>query len=1354
MNEARLTGMLGGVLVALGSAVMAGWLLHIKVLTQTLPGLTSMVFNTAACFVLLGSALLFQMRQPQRRHWVIAASSMTLILATLNFLQISFEFSLGIDQPDLHHWAQDGNSHPGRMSGITTICFLLASSNLLLMAIPRQQSQASFRAGRAMSAILGLIGLVGLSGYVLKLELLYSWYPFSKMALHTAVGMMLLAAALWLAWRDQFRGQAAAQDEQILDVSFWTLVLVAALSALVGVGALKVMTDEALLNGLRLSHQARVESLATILDLRTTRAAVVSSNLPLRALLQAASSDAGQGKGKIRDDALADISRLLPYGFSSVVLLARDGSPLAGAGAPVSAPEMSLPIKTQLPLLSELLWKGGFYLRTRAEIRNDDTAIGYVETEQRLPAIDAMMQSAPEIGQSGELELCGVRADGLICFPDRGNPRPYRPLPAPQSQALPIQMAEQGGQGVGSFRDRAGALVMAAYAPVNGSGLYSSLQLKSAVFYVPLRNRLLWGSLIVLLVATLGGAMLRGRLRPLLRKVTSAEQRQRGILESLQEGVVLQDATATVLSANAAAERILGISGDALRKQSPYDRRWQAIREDGSDLPATEHPVSRTLRTGVAESGIVVGLKEPDGQVAWLSVNTVPIMLAADAGNVAVVSSFSDITQRRAAEEALRLAEQRFRLMVDVIADYAIFMLDPEGLVTTWNLGAEQMMGYTAEEIIGRHFSCLFSEEDVRAGKAAAELAAATVADRYETQGWRVRKDGSRLWEHVVVTAVRDSAGTLVGFAKVARDLTDRRRADELVADANRFREAILEASPFAIIATDTDGTIRNFNLAAEKMLWYRREEMIGKLTPAVIHDAQEVVQRAAELSGEFNTLIEPGFEVFVFQSRRGIVEEREWTYVRKDGSRFPVNLAVTALRNAAGEVTGFLGIAYDIAERKRREEYTQHVAQHDGLTGLPNRALLNDRLAQAIQVAMRSGNELAVLMVDLDHFKRVNDSLGHHVGDELLKQVAQRLLACVRGSDTVARMGGDEFVVLLPEAKDRAVIEKIAANIVQSVSVPIIVGAHELTVTPSVGVSFYPADGRSANALLKNADMAMYCAKAAGRAAYRVFNQDMELIAIRRMEGESELRKALLNNEFVMHYQPQVCLKTGSIIGMEALIRWQHPTRGVVPPAEFIPLAEETGQIVQIGEWVLRTACREALELQQRIGREIKLSINFSPRQFHRENLREMIASVIRESGFNPRCLEIEITEGILMEDVDEARKTLDELRELGVAIAVDDFGTGYSSFAYITRFRINTLKIDQSFISKMSESAEDYAVVHAIIAMARSLSLAVVAEGVETSQQLQMLRKLDCDAAQGFLLGKAVPMEAFSTRDFPIGD
>ncbi|PTU31566.1 hypothetical protein CJD38_09570 [Stenotrophobium rhamnosiphilum] len=706
------------------------------------------------------------------------------------------------------------------------------------------------------------------------------------------------------------------------------------------------------------------------------------------------------------------------------------------------------------------------------------------------------------------------------------------------------------------------------------------------------------------------------------------------------------------------------------------------------------------------------------------------------------IVQIQDISERINATIATENAERRFRRMIEDVKDYAIINLDINGLVSSWNEGARHIKGYQAHEIIGRHFSCFHQVEDIANNRPNAALKMAEENGHFQEEGLRIRKDGSVFWASVLITAIHDTDGTLLGYSKITRDLTERRHAEEVIAQANGLREAIMHAAPCSIIATDPDGVITSINPAAERMLWYASEDLVGKQTTMIIHDEHEVAARSKELSAKYKKKIETGFEAFVYEAREDVVEEHEWTYIRKNGSRLSVQLAVSALRDSNQKIIGFLSIAYDITQRKYREEYTRHVALHDDLTGLPNRALLKDRINVAIESAKRNHKKVGVMMLDLDHFKRINDTLGHHVGDELLKVVADRLVKALRKSDTAARMGGDEFVVVTPDMSDDKNADFIANTLVKAISAPIKIGMHELIVTPSIGVSCFPDDGEEANTLIKYADAAMYQTKASGRHGHQHFNAAAQAIVQRKLAMEADLRLAIAKNHLQVYYQPQVCLSTGKIIGVEALARWIDPVKGMISPELFIPVAEESGLIIELGNFVLRTACRDARILQERVGHPMIMAVNLSARQFRQETLVDTVSSIIAEARMDPAMLELEITEGVMMENDEKTRSRMQGLRDLGISLAVDDFGTGYSSLSYLTQFPITTLKIDRSFVDKINEGERDAAVVQAIIAMAYSLKTKVIAEGVETVEQLEFLQEHTCSAAQGFMFSKPMSM------------
>jgi diguanylate cyclase (GGDEF)-like protein/PAS domain S-box-containing protein len=568
-----------------------------------------------------------------------------------------------------------------------------------------------------------------------------------------------------------------------------------------------------------------------------------------------------------------------------------------------------------------------------------------------------------------------------------------------------------------------------------------------------------------------------------------------------------------------------------------------------------------------------------------------------------------------------------------------------------------------------------------------------------------------------------------VGRVWSFRDVTERRQAETYKARL----AAIVEFSNDAIISKDLNGIITNWNAGAERIFGYRATEIVGCSIFALI--PPDRLEEESKITG----LI-----------KRGILTEHfETVRLAKGNKPINVSLTISPIKDGAGKIIGASKIARDITQMKESQARIQYLAHYDSLTGLPNRTLLADRMKSAIANAARYSYRFALLFVDLDRFKQVNDSLGHEIGDQLLRSVAKRMQGSVRAADTISRVGGDEFIILLSQVPSAEVPAQIAEKLISVVSQPYKIEEHELTVTASVGISIYPDDGKDAGSLMRNADASMYSAKEAGRNRYQLHSEDLTSPATGGLGLERELRGAIERGEIFTVYQPQIELATGRVTGMEAFMRWQHPRLGLVSPADFIPVAEDSGLIISLGERVMRDSCLQARLWcdDHGIG---SVAVNVSAVQFGQENFTDIVLGVVAETGLRPECLELEVTESVVMRGAEPVARTMRTFNANGIKVAIDDFGTGYSSLSYLRRFGANRLKIDKSFIRDLPNK-DAQAVVHGIVAMGRGLGLRVIAEGVETEAQAKFLQSVGCNEGQGYLYAKpmlASEFEAWLTR------
>jgi len=568
------------------------------------------------------------------------------------------------------------------------------------------------------------------------------------------------------------------------------------------------------------------------------------------------------------------------------------------------------------------------------------------------------------------------------------------------------------------------------------------------------------------------------------------------------------------------------------------------------------------------------------------------------------------------------------------------------------------------------------------------------------------------------------------GLFRALRYAIERKLMEEALFEEKERAQVTLRSIGDGVVCADIQGNVTFLNLVAERTTGWSLQQAIGR--PMV-----EVFRTRDSGSGE---AIETTAEVAMLQIRSMHVPSNS-VLICRDGSAIPIEESIAPIHNREGKAIGAVIVFRDVSAARATALQIAHSAQHDFLTGLPNRMLLNDRIDQAIILARRSGRQVAVLFVDLDGFKHINDSLGHSIGDEVLKSIALRLVSCVRSTDTVSRQGGDEFVVLMSEVSKPADAAAMAVKILEALSKASCIEEHDLHVTASIGISTYPDDGMNAETLIKNADTAMYQTKENGRQGFRFFTAAMNAKAVERQSIEEDLRRALRQHELMLHYQPKICLRTMSITGAEALIRWMHPTRGMLVPAQFIPIAEDSGLILAIGKWALREACAQARSWVEAGYRGISVAVNVSALELREGSFLEGILAVLRDTQLEPALLELELTESVLLKRIEPTIIILKILRDRGVHVAIDDFGTGYSSLSYLRKFPIDTLKIDQSFVSQIGSGGGDAAIVAAVISMARSLNLRVIAEGVENQAELDFLQSLGCDEGQGFYFSRPVP-------------
>ncbi|QJE02165.1 EAL domain-containing protein [Massilia forsythiae] len=776
-----------------------------------------------------------------------------------------------------------------------------------------------------------------------------------------------------------------------------------------------------------------------------------------------------------------------------------------------------------------------------------------------------------------------------------------------------------------------------------------------------------------------------------------SRERMNVMLESIGDAFVSLDRGWRIVYANRKAARFVGVE--------PGSGVGRPLLEV---VPQLEGTVLMAHYRAAMESGQPAMAEVEWHPGAWIEMRAYP---TEDGLSV----YFHDITEKRSAADALRKSEARFRNLFQQAGD-SILIADRELRVVAANGRACAHFGYAEHEFVGR------SVRDIDDGYTydAALFDSLRAGNTHLLRITKRRRDGSTFPAEVHVSLFEE--GGQVYFQAIIRDLTERDQAERRLRESEqRFRE-VIEMTPSGYVLASAAGRILDVNPALCALAGQARDALVGRCL-----DELFVAFPWSSLARAGNAGVQ-GVEAVIRHAH---------------GHALHVLFNGSVRRGADGVLESVTGLMTDITDRKQAEHRLHELATHDTLTGLPNRALLHERV-QAMLGRCAADAAVAVMFLDLDRFKEINDSFGHELGDELLCEVAARLRSALRPGDVVARLGGDEFVVAADCGSGAAAAARIGAKLLQTLTAPVRIGAQDVIIGASIGISLYPQDGTTRELLFQAADTAMYRAKNAGRNRYRFFEAAMTQAAQARMALEVSLRPALARQEFELHYQPRIDLDGMTVVGFEALIRWQHPQLGRVPPGEFIGIAEETGLIVAIGGWVLREACLQTRRLVEELGRPLRVSVNVSARQLAQPGFVGEVRTVLESSGLAPHCLELEVTESALIEDMERTAAMLGELQGLGVKLAVDDFGTGYSGLAYLRRFPIDVLKLDRSFVMQEDGRISAFDFIKAFVDMAHALRMQVVAEGVETAEVLDFLRAASCDEAQGYLLARPIPLDA----------
>jgi len=873
------------------------------------------------------------------------------------------------------------------------------------------------------------------------------------------------------------------------------------------------------------------------------------------------------------------------------------------------------------------------------------------------------------------------------------------------------------------------------YEPVADSAAWVLIAaVRGEDLYLPVHKQLLLPALTILLMVVSGLAITAWLIHPLGNEVVStsralaeSEQRLRTLINATPDIICFKDGQGRWLEANQADLELFNLTGVDYRGKTDAELAEFTDPLYRTAFVACEASDDQAWRSGqVSRAEEVIPTMHGESRV--YDVIKVPIFNASG-GRKGLVVLGRDVTERRRAELALQQSAQEWSYAMDFFED-AVYLLDLNDRVLRANRAFYRLFGLTAEQVLGQDIGLVMhphGEKDECPICRARRLR----EDAYVAMDAAEPSNPVGRPIEVSIRIIRDTAEQPIGMLVGVKDMTRARQTEEQL----RLAASVFEGSQEGIMILGADHRLVDVNQAFTTITGYDADTVAGHLLRDLLSAEQFDAQACEHLWARVD--------------QDGSWQGEVW-YRRADGEMFPAWQNLSVVKNAQGEPMRYIGVFTDISEKKASEERIHHLAHYDLLTDLPNRVLLQDRLHTALERMRRSGEHLAVLFLDLDRFKNVNDSLGHPVGDRLLQIVAHRLDTVVRDQDTVARLGGDEFLLILEELRDPQYAGLVARKILETLSEPVRIEQHDIYIGASIGISVFPGDGSDAEALIKNADTAMYRAKELGRNNYQFYTPQLTLLSLERFELERGLRLALEREELLLHYQPQASVDDGRCVGAEALVRWQHPEKGLIAPDRFIPLAEETGLILALGRWVLRAACAQARRWQE-MGRPLRIAVNLSGQQIVHGDIVATVSEVLAETGLAPQWLELEITEGFVLSHAEAGVHALERLKALGIKLAIDDFGTGYSSLSYLKRLPVDRLKIDRSFVQGVPEDRDDAAIVTTIIAMARSLQLEVIAEGVETEAQLAFMRQHGCEEYQGYFLARPLPLAEFE-RQFQV--